>query len=352
MTDYDNLADLSLRVDRTARSRRRRETSSGFRRVTTVVELHGQGTTGFGEDVTYESDDHDALAAADAFDLAGEYTFAEFSERLDEIELFPTSPPDQERFRHYRRWALESAGLDLALRQSELCLGAALDREYDPVRFVVSTRLPGGEPDRAEQLLAAYPDIEFKFDPTAEWDAELVTTLAETDAVRILDLKGHYEGTQVDVEPDGSLYSRVVERFPDAIVEDPAMTDETGEIVREHPARVAWDFPITGVESIEARPLEPQWLNIKPSRFGTVESLLSTLAYCEREGIALYGGGQFELDVGRPQIQALASLYYPEGPNDVAPRGYNDPDIDPGLSRSPLSISPTIGFGGDGPNTA
>jgi hypothetical protein len=352
MTEYERLADLPLRIERTARSRRERDTSSGFRRVTTVFELHGAGATGSGEDVTYETADHDALATADAFDLTGEYSFGEFSQRLDELELFPTKPPDEERFRHYRRWALESAGLDLALRQAELSLGAVLDREYDPLRFVVSTRLPDGKLDRVEQLLEAYPEMEFKLDPTPEWDAELVAALAETGAVRILDLKGHYEGTEVDVDPDRALYERIFEGFPDAVVEDPAMTDETETLVREHADRVAWDLPITGVQSVEALPFEPQWLNIKPSRFGTVESLLSTLADCEREGIALYGGGQFELDVGRAQIQALASLYYPEGPNDVAPAGYNDPDVDPDLARSPLSVSTGVGFGGGGPDGA
>ena len=31
---------------------------------------------------------------------------------------------------------------------------------------------------------------------------------------------------------------------------------------------------------------------------------------CEREGIGLYGGGQFELGPGRDQIQLLASLFH------------------------------------------
>ena len=40
-------------------------------------------------------------------------------------------------------------------------------------------------------------------------------------------------------------------------------------------------------------------------------------------GMVLYGGGQFELGIGRDQIQALASLLYADGPNDVAPREYH-----------------------------
>ncbi|MFW5918072.1 MAG: hypothetical protein ACOCR0_01185 [Haloferacaceae archaeon] len=343
-TGYDRLADLPLRIDEVARSRRERDTSSGFRRVTTTFELHGGSAAGdgafvgAGEDVTYETADHDALAEAppSAFDLAGEYTFGEFSARLSDLELFPTKPPDEERFRHYRRWALESAGLDLALRQAGRSLGDVLGRSSDPVRFVVSTRLPDGRPDRVQELLSTHPDTEFKLDPTPEWDDGLVETLSATGAVRVLDLKGLYEGTEVDVDPDPVLYERVFAGFSDAVIEDPAMTDGTDAIVREHADRVSWDLPITGVHSIEALPFEPRWLNVKPSRFGTVESLLSTLSYCEREGIRLYGGGQFELGVGRSQIQALASLFYPDGPNDVAPGEYNDPDVDPDLPGSPL----------------
>jgi hypothetical protein len=350
MSEYDQIADLSLRIEGTARSRLERDTSSGFRRVTTTFELHGEGATGRGEDVTYETADHDALtnAPSEAFDLAGAYTFAEFSAVLEDLNLFPMKPPEEERFRHYRRWALESAGLDLALRQAGRSLGAVLDREYEPVRFVVSTRLPDGRPDRVHDLLDVYPDAELKLDPTPEWDDDLVATLAATGAVRVLDLKGLYEGTEVDVDPDPALYERVFEGFPEAVVEDPALTDETGPIVEKHAERVSWDLPITGVESIRTLPFEPQWLNVKPSRFGTVESLLATLAYCEREGIRLYGGGQFELGVGRSQIQELASLYYPAGPNDVAPGGYNDPKIDPNLPTSPLS-SPdgSAGFGSE-----
>ena len=52
--------------------------------------------------------------------------------------------------------------------------------------------------------------------------------------------------------------------------------------------------------------------------------------------MALYGGGQFELGVGRGQIQALASLFYADSANDVAPGGYNAPAPVEGLPRSPL----------------
>ena len=51
----------------------------------------------------------------------------------------------------------------------------------------------------------------------------------------------------------------------------------------------------------------------------------------------MYGGGQFELGVGRGQIQYLASLFHSDSPNDVAPAGYNLDPLDPELPQSPLA---------------
>ena len=338
MALYDRIADLPLRVENDDFERHERETSSGFARATTVVALRGDDHVGRGEDVTYDTAEHDALHETDPdWDLTGDYTLASFSAALDDVDLFFGRDPDRGDFHHYRRWALESAALDLALRQSETTLGSALDRRYDPVRFVVSTRL-GDTPttDRVDDWLAIQPEGEFKLDPTPEWTEELVDDLAATGAVRILDLKGTYEGTEVDNPADEDLYRRVLTGFPDAIVEDPRLTDETRELFAGEEDRVSWDHPITGVESIESLPFEPRWLNVKPSRFGTVESLLDSIEHCLEHDIRLYGGGQFELGVGREHIQTFASLFYPDGPNDVAPGGYNDPEPRAGLPESPL----------------
>ncbi|MGQ4554834.1 hypothetical protein [Halobellus sp. GM3] len=351
---FDAVADLPLAVESTDRTRRERDTSSGFVRTTTTFHLTGpervevgaadgahpdrdEQHVGRGEDVTYDTEDHDALAEAPALDLAGEYTFASFSARLDDVDLFPTKPPERETARHYRRWAVESAALDLALRQNDLSLATALGREPEPVRFVVSTRL--GDPPttaRVASVLDAYPGTEFKLDPTPAWTDEVVEAVAATDAVRILDLKGLYEGTEVDAEPDPALYERLLSTFPEAVFEDPALTAETRPLFDGAEERVSWDYPITGVASVEALPFEPSWLNIKPSRFGTVASLFETIEWAEERDVSLYGGGQFELGVGREHVQLLASLFYPDGPNDVAPGGYNDPDVSSGLPTSPL----------------
>lgn len=340
---YGRLSDLSLVIGGYELDSADLDVSSGFTRVSTTVSLFGDGELGRGEDVGYDADDQRLFQDAYAdggLDLSGEYTFDSFSEHLDSLSLFP-EPPTNDADVHYRRWAFESAALDLALRQADTDLGSVLDRRYDPVRFVVSTRLES--PERLDEIRAVTPDAEFKLDPTEEWDEAFCAAVAERGGVRTLDMKGHYEGTDVDGSVDPDLYRRVVETFPEAVIEDPAMTDDTRPILQSVSDRLSWDAPITSVDDIEALPFEPDWLNIKPSRFGTVESLLAAIDYCESNGISMYGGGQFELGVGRGHIQLLASLFYPETPNDVAPGGYNATELDEDLTRSPLEppVEPT-----------
>ena len=113
--------------------------------MTTTVRISGGGEVGEGEDVTYEADHHDGFSPPD---LSGTWTFDELSERLESLDLAG-----------YRRWGFESAALDLALRQAGTSLGAAVGREYRPVRFVVSTR------EDIDRFLAVQPTLEFKVDP-------------------------------------------------------------------------------------------------------------------------------------------------------------------------------------------
>jgi hypothetical protein len=337
MSAYERIAELSVTIESVDRRRYTGATTRGHERTTTEFRLTGEGVVGRGEDVTYEDEDHDALVGTDPIDIEGEWTIDELSARLDDEDLFAHEPPTKEYFRNYRRWAVESAALDLALRQRGESLGECLGIEPEPVRFVVSTGL--GEPpttDRIEELLAIDDDLEFKLDPTPDWPEAAFVTLRETDAVRILDLKGWYEGTEVDVEADPELYRDVFAAFPAEIVEDPALTPETRALVEPQADRLSFDYPIDGVESLESIPVDPGYCNVKPSRFGTLESLFETIAYCEEHGIDMYGGGQFELASGRTAIQTLAALFYPDGPNDVAPRPFNDPEASPPYPMSPI----------------
>ncbi|WP_158855645.1 hypothetical protein [Halorhabdus sp. CUG00001] len=343
--DYERVADLPVTIDGYELSQHDRHTSSGFERVTTTVTLRGEGLVGRGEDVTYDAEDHHALAASALPALAGEYTIDSFSETLSEMNLFP-SGPQRPPSRRYRRWAFESAALDLALRQADRSLADVFERDPDPVQFVVSTRL--GEPptiDRVDRLREVSPDVALKLDPTADWTAALIDDLAETEAVEILDLKGQYAHADVHQPANPRLYEQLLAAFPEAIIEDPAFSEGTASRLRAHADRLSWDVPITDASSLSTLPVDPAWINVKPSRIGTIEALCGVISYCTDHDISMYGGGQFELGVGRTQIQTLAALFYPTGPNDVAPAVYNDPDVPESPPQSPLDVDvPESGF--------
>ncbi|MEX2212315.1 MAG: hypothetical protein WD689_11200 [Gaiellaceae bacterium] len=312
---YDAVRDLRLTVERVELEPRELSLKH-FTRRTTVAHLHGDGHKGLGEDVSYEEDRQLAFTDDALPDLAGEHT-------LDSFSALVGDQPG------YRVWGLESAALDLALRQAGRSLAEAVGREPRPVRFVVSQ-------SAVRELRELYPELRFKLDASDSWTDEVVAELAATGAVDVVDLKGLYEGDWLDATPSAELYGRVAAGFPGAWLEDARLNDETRPVLEPHRRRLTWDFPIHSVADVEALPFAPECLNSKPSRFGSVRRLFDFYDYCEANGIAIYGGGQFELGPGRGQIQHLASLFHPDMPNDVAPKEYNEGRPRPGLPQSPL----------------
>jgi hypothetical protein len=308
-------------------------------RVTNLVRLRGRGAEGLGEDVGGDMLDEDGafLAAAPALALAGEWTLATFLEHLAGLDLWP-QPPAWEAARRYRNWAFESAALDLALLQAGIGLAAALGRTPAPVRFVNSLGL--GDPPEVGAVgrrLERYPALRFKLDAQASWSPELTAAVAETGAVDVVDFKGRY-GLPVDDEfALLAMYETVLERFPDAILEDPHDRPDVAALIAPHGARVSFDAPIAAAADVESAPFGARTINVKPSRIGSLEALSGVYAHCERAGIAMYGGGMGEVGVARGQIELLAALFHPDGPNDVAPSPYNLPDLPAGLPESPLT---------------
>ncbi|HZO60220.1 MAG TPA: hypothetical protein VFB51_11050 [Solirubrobacterales bacterium] len=350
MSTYEQLAGIPLEVESYELEPLEQDVSSDFTRASTVIHLRGGGEEGVGEDVTYDALDHVALQeAGPVLELAGSWTLGSFCDHVASLDLFPAEPV-RDVSRLYRRWGFDSAALDLALRQQGTNLAEALGRESRPVTFVVSLRL--GKPATIEPVtrrLERYPSLRFKLDPTPEWTDELIAELVETGAVDSVDYKGHYKGTVVDNPLDPVLYRKVAEAFPDAWLEDPDLSDEIRPMLEPFADRFTWDAPIHSIADIEALPYPPKMVNVKPSRFGGLKSLLNAYDYLAERGIGGYGGGQFELGPGRGHIQYLASLFHPDTPNDVAPGGYNLVDPPPGLPASPLPPRPAkTGFRWEG----
>jgi len=326
VSTYDAVKDLPLEIDGYELGPLEQEVAANFTLKRTVVVLRGGGVWGRGEEVDYDPAAQERFQARRGeMPFAGRHTLGSFS-------LLQAGQGE------YRRWAFESAALDLALRQAGLSLADAVGKPMQPLRFVVSTRSAA-----VEQWLALVPELRFKLDPDRDWSDSLIAHLSSAGCVDTVDFKGIYRA-EFGSPPDPELYARIATAFPNAWIEDPALTPETLEALADHRDRITWDAAIHEWSDVEALPFQPRCLNCKPSRFGSVRRLFDFYDACERHGVALYGGGQFELGPGRDQIQTLASIFHPDAPNDVAPAAYNVREPVAGLPTSPLELSPVPGF--------
>jgi L-alanine-DL-glutamate epimerase-like enolase superfamily enzyme len=340
-TLWPRLAELPLVVESCEYGRLSAVLTQEFERVTTHVRLGGAGVDGLGEDVSVYLEDGTTLhERRPALPLEGRWTLGGFTEHLATLKLWP-EPPEWEAALRFRRWAFESAALDLALRQAGRPLHEALGLEPAPVRFVNSLGLgkePSFEPLR--RRLERTPGVRFKLDAVAGWTAALVEEIAAAGAVDTIDFKGQYGFEVEDHEALAALYDRVLAEFPDAYLEDPHDLPEIAQRLGDHLERVSYDAPIHGAGDIGATPLAARVVNVKPSRIGSLRELFDVYARCGQEERPMYGGGMGELGVGRGQIELLASLFHADAPNDVAPSAYNEDDPTGDLPASPLAPRP------------
>lgn len=337
MSLSDAIAALEVEVDGIRRQSLERQATTMTRRSTQVT-VTGGGLTGVGEDISHGPSDHDGHEAMPLPPLSGRRTLGEWSEILDSF-TFAVGEMSQAVVPNFRRWSYESALLDLALHQAGVSLAGALGRSTNPLRFCVSP------PEDPRPILEAYPGTELKINTDPDWTDQDMRDINGLDAVRVVDLKAHYVGDFVRHPADPVDFTRrVAEAFPEVILEDPHIGEGMDAFYAAESHRVAFDAPIHSLAELDALPVTG-WVNIKPSRFGSLRGLFECLDACEARGLGLYGGGQFEIGPGRAQVQTLAAVLYPTGPNDTAPSGYNDADLPGDLSRSPLELVDAPGFG-------
>src|SRR3954464_9404815 len=106
-------ADLPLVVERCEYDRLQAVLSAEFERITTHVRLVRAGTDRLGEGISIFREGGPPLhERRPALPLAGEWTLASFCAHVAALELWP-QPPEWEGALRYRRWAFESAALDL-----------------------------------------------------------------------------------------------------------------------------------------------------------------------------------------------------------------------------------------------
>jgi hypothetical protein len=338
---WPRLAELPLVIESVEYERLHALLANEFERFTTHVRLVGDDVDGLGEDVSVFREDGTTLhETRPALPLDGEWTLGGFCEHLGTVELW-REPPEWPAALRFRRWAFESAALDLALRQAGQALHEVLGLEPRPVRFVNSLGL-GKEPsiEPLHRRMARSPGVRFKLDAEATWGPALVEEVAATGAVDTIDFKGQYGFEVTDPEALAALYDHVLAAFPGAYLEDPHDLPAVEQRLGECLDRVSYDAPIRGAEDIGATPLAARVVNVKPSRIGSLRGLFEVYARCAREQRPMYGGGMGELGVGRGQIELLASLFHADAPNDVAPSAYNEEDPTGELPGSPLAPRP------------
>jgi len=242
---WPRLAELRLVIEACEYERLHAVLAYEFERITTHVRLVGAGVDGLGEDISVFREDGTALhETRRPLPLAGEWTLAAFCEHLATLDLW-LEPPEWDGALRFRRWAFESAALDLALRQAGHSLHDVLGLEPQPVRFVNSLGL-GKEPsiDPVRRRLARSPGVRFKLDAEATWPCALVDEVAATGAVDTIDFKGQYGLEVKDPEALDALYDSVLSAFPDAYLEDPHDLPEITQRLGDHLERVSYDAPI------------------------------------------------------------------------------------------------------------
>ena len=285
---WDRLSALPVVVESYELERLSARLAYGFERVTTRIRLLGAGAEGLGEDVSpYEGEDDTLHVAGPVLPLAGEWTLGSFCDRLAELDQWPVPP----------RWdvgaALAQLGVRVRRARSRAQPGgpraarASSVASRAPVRFVNSLGL--GDPptfDPIRRRLERHPGLRFKLDATPAWTPELIDELAATGAVEIIDFKGHY-GLEIGELPALlAMYERVDRGVPGRAARGRARPAR-GRASCSSPRRTASPTTRRSTRSrdLDATPLPPRAVNIKPCRVGDLRSLLDVYAACEARGL-------------------------------------------------------------------
>ena len=209
-----------------------------------------------------------------------------------------------------------------------------------PIRFVSSTRAAS-----LDDWLELYPTLRFKLDPTPDWTDEFTRALADRGDVDVVDLKGAYHGTVGRQPPDPELYRRVAEAFPEAWIEDPALDagDRRRARAAPRPHHLGRADPLLGGRRGAAvHAALPQLASRRAS--GRSSGCSSSTTAAPSTGSRSTAAASSSSASAAARSRLLAALFHPDGPNDVAPGGYNSPEPEPGLPVSPLT--PNVEPGG------
>jgi len=217
-----------------------------------------------------------------------------------------------------------------------------------PVRFVLS--VPSGvSPSKfIERCLESHPEATFRVRLDEGWDDAEWDFLTRCPQLAIIDIAQRNRGATAAAESAlrERLRNILFARFARTVlVEDEVRRTGDTPFLPGFGGHTSWDG-ICGVRDIEQLSFRPGALCIKPARFGSLSALVEIVEHCRTRGIVLYTGYGGELSVGYDQNQCLASLLFPEAPNDLAPPEYYRGGDMSGLPGSPLALpyAPAPGF--------
>ena len=260
-------------------------------------------------------------------------------QHLGELDLWP-APPVREPSIDYRRWAYESAALDLALRQAGTILAEAWARAAarSPSSCRCGSASPTSRDDRAgARGSSCYPTLRFKLDPTNDVDRRADRTSWWTRARSTRSTSRASTRARPSTSRPTRSCTAAGRGVPGRLARGPGpRRAETRRGARAEHDRITWDAPIHSVADIEALPFPPKMVNIKPSRFGPLtRAVRRPTTTASARASAPTAAGSSSSGAGRGHIQYLASLFHPDTPNDVAPGGTTCRTRPTGLPTSP-----------------
>ena len=176
---------------------------------------------------------------------------------------------------------------------------------------------------RWRDRLEVYPWLRFKLDGTPDWPGELIEQLVETGAIASIDFKGAYKGTPVDVDTDPALLPPHRRGAPGRLARGPRPHRPRG---RRRARAAPRPHHLGRADPLRRRhrgARVPAARRSTSSRRASARSRRCSPATttATRTGSRCTAAGRSELGVGRGQIQLLASLFHPDGVNDIAPVG-------------------------------
>ena len=244
--------------------------------------------------------------------------------------------------RRWRRWAFESAALDLALQQAGRPLHEVLGREPRPLGFVNSLGL--GDPptfDPIRRRLELHPGLRFKLDVTPAWTPGLIEEVAATGAVEIVDFKGHYGLELGELTELLAMYERVIAALPRGAARGrarPAGGDGAAR-GRGAPHLLRRPDPRGGRSRRDAAPAARRQHQALPRRRRCARCSRSTRRSSGARPDHVRAAG-WASSTSAAARSSCSPRFPPDGPNDIAPSGYNLEAPAADLPPSPLPADP------------